>query len=223
VRAGATVDLVVERQGVRVPGLTGDSREVALRRLREANLRSGRVTEVETDQYAPGTVIDQSRAVQSLVDTGTTVDLTVAIAVRAPVPSLVGMTLAAATRALAEAGLATGRVTEQTTFNTRAGTVLSQSVAARTRVTRGTVVDLTVATAPPFCTVPNLVNLTEAQAREALAAAGLREGQIQRLPYPPRNTVTSQGTQAGSRVDCGTAISFMTGTIGEPVRVDPEL
>lgn len=221
VRAGTQVDLVVEAPSARVPSLVGRSRDEAERALRAVGLGVGSVREVESADSPPGTVVRQSRSADALVEPGASVDLSVAVEPRVSVPRLVGLTLAAARVALGEAELVPGQVGERRTLEARAGTVVDQSPSPGTRLAPGSAVQLVVAVAPPFCVVPRLVGRSEEEARELLREAGLAVGEITVFRYPPRDQVTGQAVEAGERIDCGTAVSFMMGTIGVPREAAP--
>jgi serine/threonine-protein kinase len=216
VRVGTEVALVVEGASARVPNVLGFEREAAIRTLRAAGLEVGSVRELETTERPAGTIVRVSPAAASLLEPGQRVDLTVAIEARVRVPTLTGTSLEAARARLAEMGLALGRVIERPTPRTRPGTVVDQSPAPGTRVAMRSAVELSIAVAPPFCIVPRLVGRTESQALALLAEAGLAAGDVQRLPYPPREEVTGQRIAAGRQVACGTRIPYTTGAIGRP-------
>ena len=209
--AGTEVELVVEAPSVLVPTVVGLQQQVATDQLAESGLRVTQVRTVETAQYPPGTVVDQSRAAQSRVEPGTTIEITVAIVPRVPVPGLQGMTVANARETLASLGLALGSVATRTTLDVPAGTVVGQNPSPGTRVAPGSAVTLTVAEPPPFCVVPNLVGRTVEQARALLREEGLREGQITTIGADRPDIVSGQGIDEDSRVACGTPVPFQTG------------
>jgi serine/threonine-protein kinase len=93
----------------------------------------------------------------------------------APVPNLIGVTREEATNRLR-----TGRWTVETRFERRNGTkpeeVIAQDPAPKTDLPEKRTVKLTVSLGNELTTVPKLDTLAEAQANEALAAAGLVVG-----------------------------------------------
>jgi beta-lactam-binding protein with PASTA domain len=212
--AGTEVELVVEAPSVLVPTVVGLQQEAATSQLAEMGLRVTRVRTVQSAQYPPGTVVDQSRAAQSRVEPGTTIELTVAIEPRVSVPALRGMNVANARETLASLGLVLGSVATQTTLEVPAGTVVGQNPSQGTQVAPRSTVTLTVAQPPPFCVVPNLVERSVSQARELLREAGLTEGQITAVGAYQQNMVSGQAIEPGQRVPCGTPVSFQTGVIG---------
>lgn len=144
VRAGTAVDLVVEGEGVRVPGVVGAAREDAERRLAAVGLRVS-VREVESDDENPGTVLSQSPDPRSLVERGTRVALTVAVTPAEPepcvVPELEERTEEEARRLLEGAGLGVGEITRLRYDPDR---VSGQAIEAGSRVQCGTRVDFTL-------------------------------------------------------------------------------
>ena len=78
------------------------------------------------------------------------------------VPNVVGLTQAAATTAITNAGLVVGTVTQQNSANVPAGNVISQNPAANASVAPGSSVDLVVSSGPANVTVPNVVGLPQA-------------------------------------------------------------
>ena len=91
------------------------------------------------------------------------------------VPNLVGQTSAAAAQQVAALGLAL-TPTGQPASDHPEGTILSQDPPPGTKVEAGTVVKVTVATGPGTVPVPDLTNLDESSALQALSDAGLRVG-----------------------------------------------
>ena len=103
---GRSVTLVVSRgpEQVPVPNVTGQAADAAERALEDLGLRAT-VTEQETADEDPGTVLAQDPAAGTDVDPGTTVTLTVAKEPsEAPVPDLMGDAVNDALDALSQAG-----------------------------------------------------------------------------------------------------------------------
>lgn len=142
---GSTVTIAVS-QGtgtVAVPALVGLSQAQATAALTSAGLES-RVVEAASATVDAGDVITQDPAAGLTIDVGSTVAVTVSTG-PAPVavPNVTGQTLAAASLALQQAGLAVGTVSRQESTSVPAGEVISQSPASG-EVAPGTTVDLTV-------------------------------------------------------------------------------
>lgn len=90
------------------------------------------------------------------------------------VPALKGLTEAQAANRLKGAGLYLGSVGSQTSATATQGTVLSQSIPATERVSRGTKVSVVLAAAPPEPLVPDVLNMPYKHAENKLLAAGFQ-------------------------------------------------
>ena len=211
-RAGETVDLVIEAPSTVVPDVVGLTRDQAEDALDNAEL-DVRVRERDDPDYQPGTVIEQSRAEGERVTPGTRVTLTVAVD-RTTVPDLSQATLERARRLLDRAGLRVGRVQERETLDAQAGMVMRQSPAAGSRVSRDTRVDLTVAVEPPFCVVPDLTGLTDAQAVGRLTEAGFRVGSRTTQGDMDFDKVWGQTPEPQTQTRCRTAVDLVFGRLG---------
>lgn len=132
------------------------------------------------------------------------------------VPDLVGRSLAEARDLLEAAGLTVGEITTSNGASP-ADTVLSMANPAGARVAPGTSIPLTIASG--WNAVPNLTGLTEAEAQQALAAAGLsgaasRSGQGGVTPpaHSASPLVTATLPAAGTVVRLGAQVTFTLGS-----------
>ncbi len=133
------------------------------------------------------------------------------------VPSVVGLTQAAATTALAGAGLTLGAVTTASSATVPAGSVVSQDPAAGVSVAPGSAVALVVSTGippPATVTVPGVVGLTQAAATSALTGVGLALGTVTTASSAtvPAGSVISQDPAAGASVAPGSAVALVVST-----------
>jgi hypothetical protein len=89
--------------------------------------------------------------------------------------------------------------------------VISQNPAAGTNVTPGSAVALTVSLGPALVTVPNVVNLTQANASAALSAAGLTTGAVTTASSATvaAGSVISENPAAGASVAPGSAVALV--------------
>ncbi|WP_232677067.1 PASTA domain-containing protein [Nocardioides sp. R-C-SC26] len=127
---------------VKVPSLRGDSLASAKRAIERAGLVVGMIVKVGSNR-PKGSVIQQAPRPGVRVEPGSKVAL--AIAKPFPrIPSVVGMTKAAAVRALDRAGY-TVRIWTKVVRSGRDGVVLQQSPRGRSRVEPGKRIDLTIA------------------------------------------------------------------------------
>ena len=153
---------------VTVPEVTGLTLEEAIATLSGADLRAGRIGEVETESSPPGTVLTQLPEAGGRLSAGGSVDLTVA---RSPalttVPNVAGLTEAEALRRLRDAGLVPGTRVRAPSDTLPSGTVIGTQPGPGTRVAVDTVVEVTVSDGPARAAVRSVTNrpLAEAVAR----------------------------------------------------------
>src|SRR5262245_44235525 len=148
VKGGGRIDTPApapQRESI-VPNLIGRPVDVAPEILAKPGLNLGERRRQESDAAA-GTVIAQFPAAGTLVHPGTRVDVTVAVESLVTVPNLTGETLPRAARELREYHLGLGERHERESSATP-GTVIRQTPAPGTRVARGTLVNVLIATAP---------------------------------------------------------------------------
>ncbi|HOK90347.1 MAG TPA: PASTA domain-containing protein, partial [Candidatus Hydrogenedentes bacterium] len=216
------IALLVTPRSTRVPSLAGLAEGAAITAVTDASLRVGNITRVCSDTVAAGLVINQDPAAGARVRRNSTVDLAVSTGpCTVAVPDVSGLTQADATASLASAGLATGSVTSQCSSTVPAGSVISQSPAANTRVTPGSAVNLVVSTGPCPVTVPALAGISRADAIAAILAAGLAVGDVgeQCDSTAAADAVISQSPAAGTQVAPGSAVNLVVSTGPCPVTV----
>ena len=145
---GTVVNVVVSTGPsgqVSVPNVAGQTQAVATSSIQSAGLVVGTVTAAASSTVAAGSVISESPAAGTQVNTGTSVNLVVSSgAVQVAVPNVVGQTQAAATSSIQSAGLVVGNVTTASSSTVAAGNVISESPVAGTQVNTGTSVSLVV-------------------------------------------------------------------------------
>jgi eukaryotic-like serine/threonine-protein kinase len=206
--SGGTVDLVVSKgvQPKTVPTLTGTSLGAAEAAIKSVGLTVGTVSHQYSTTVPSGRVISSQPTPGASTPPGSTVDLVVSKG-PAPVavPKVVGQTQAAATAALTAAGFKTSATTAYST-TVATGKVVSQSPASGTAVP-GSTVSLVVSKGPPPVTVPDVVDMHQAQAEAALQAAGLKVS-VNRGSRVVLDRVISQTPAAGSTVPRGTTVTI---------------
>jgi serine protease len=133
------------------PNLAGQSRAAAGAALVAADLELGGVTTQASASVPTGGVISQGVAAGTSVAVGTPVAIVLSSGPPPPVavPSVTGQTQAAATTAIANAGLVLGTVSTEASSTVASGSVISQTPAAGTSVAPGTSVSLVVSTGAP--------------------------------------------------------------------------
>jgi serine/threonine-protein kinase len=129
---------------VDVPDVTGQPVEAARATLDELGLRV-KVTEQESADREPGTVLSQSPRGGSTARVNQTVTLTVAAEPRTTtVPDVVGRTQATAEKRLQDAGFAVRITTEDTTDSAQDGRVISTDPAAGQQANTGATITIVV-------------------------------------------------------------------------------
>lgn len=178
----------------RVPDLLGLTASAAGEALAAAGLRLGRAAHRQ-DLAVAGTVVAQEPRPGAVVPAGSAVGLILAAPLLTEVPDLTGRTRAFAEEALAGARLTLGTVASRVGQG-RQGTILEQRPAAGERAPLGSAVELVI-----LGGVPDVVGRTPEQARQVLAAAGLR---LADPPFPqqvapgPAGTILRQRPPAGA-------------------------
>ncbi len=212
VAPGTPVSFVVSLGQATVPGLGGLTQAAASNAITSAGLVVGTITTQISAVVPAGIVISQSPTGGTLVAPGSSVSFVVSLG-QSTVPSLGGLTQAAATSAITTAGLTVGTITTQTSA-VPAGIVISQNPVGGTVVAPGTGVSFVVSSGPAPVAVPNVVGLTQAAASTAITGAGLTVGTIttQSSPTVPAGSVISQNPLAGASVAPGSAVNLVVST-----------
>jgi beta-lactam-binding protein with PASTA domain len=200
----STVDVVVAAtMARRVPGLRRLDQGAAMAALAAAGFALGKVVQRAAD--APvGTIVGQEPEEGVEWPAGARVTLVVAAARQALVPDLVGLTLEAAREAVTARELVLADPTPKVEPGPP-GVVLSQNPAARQSVAAGTRVKVVVRSG-----VPSVVGMSEADARSAIAAAGVPLGNVTtREVEGPPGVVLAQKPAAGSPIGPATRVDLV--------------
>jgi serine/threonine-protein kinase len=88
----------------------------------------------------------------------------------------------------------------------RPGTVVGEQPAGGSKADTGSLVVLTVASAPTSVSVPNAVGISQGDARDRLVAAGFRVRSASVYSGQPVGTVVAQAPAAGEKSPRGTAV-----------------
>ncbi|HEX5018339.1 MAG TPA: PASTA domain-containing protein [Actinomycetes bacterium] len=217
VKCDTAIDVVVAQHVTRVPALSGNDVPAAGRRLTQSGLRLGKTLERESTS-APGTVVDQTPAANTIVNPDSPVDVWVAVRKPVIVPNLQGQDRASAGQTLADIGLNLMELGKRES-NEKAGSVVGQVPAANTSVKWGAAVGVWLAIPvppPPVAWVPSLTGVAQTEALGLIGNAKLIPGAIgQRESSQTPGTVLDQRPAAGTQVQPGTAVDF---TLAIPVR-----
>ena len=209
---------------VTVPSLDGLTLEEATSTLAEFELRLGAQTPEISDRE-PGTIIAQQPAAGESIEQGQAVNVTISTGrEQATVPQLIGLTSLEAVRtALSDANLQLGEITEEDS-NQPSGYVLAQDPAEGAQVAAGSAVSVVVSSG--LVEVPDVRNVTQAQALSDLAQAGFEVQVVeQESTIEPPGIVLAQSPQPGTSLDRGSVVTITVSIAGAPVEptVDPNV
>ena len=167
VKAGHVIKVNVSRGDSEdgAPTLIGKTKKEAESTLESLGYVLGDVTEAHSSSVEAGRVISQDPAPGATLEKGGKVSIIVSLGPdssedqnRTDVPHLTGKTLEAATKEIEEAGLVLEKTTEQESTSVNKGYIISQSLAAGTRVEKGTKISLVVSTG--YNVTPRTVEIT---------------------------------------------------------------
>jgi len=172
VKRGATVT-IIESTGpimIGVPQVTGLTEAAAQAELRKAGLTPGAVTTVASDTIPVGVVISTNPVAGTSWPQPKPVTITVSAG--PPLPNFVGQQFQAAQNAAQAGGY---QVQQQSVASSQPPeTIISQSPAAGTPISKGEVVTVQVSSGPPQVAIPNVDGLSVAQATTELTQAGFQ-------------------------------------------------
>jgi beta-lactam-binding protein with PASTA domain len=204
---------------VAVPDVVNLAQAAASSTLTAASLTVGTITTASSLTVPAGNVISQNPSAGADVVINSAVALVVSSGLPyVAVPSVTGLTQAAAASMITTSGLTVGSVTTASSPTVPAGSVISQTPAAGSSVAPGSSVTLVVSSGSSLVTVPNVVNLTQASATSAITGAGLVVGSVTNLSSTivPAGSVISQSLLAGTLAPAGSvvALTVSSGTPG---------
>lgn len=194
---------------VTVPSVVGETQADAETMITDAGLAVGQVSEEATLGVAPGVVIAQSPEAETKVKKETVVDITVSMIPEATVPDVTGMNQTDASYALAEQGLRIGAVEYAYSSSAAAGTITAQAPEPDTQVNVGSTVNITVSKGQQQGQVPNVVGLSESDAKSTLKAAGFAVVTTKASSTSvPAGDVISQSPAAGTVMAAGATVTI---------------
>jgi serine/threonine-protein kinase len=202
---GSAVNLVLGGvEAVNVPDVVGVAETQAKSALEAAGLLEGTVTNVSTTTVASGIVVAQFPTAGTSVGKGTSIDLQVAQDVVA-VPDVTNETQSNAQEVLSTAGLVS-KVVKHASASVPVGSVISQNPVAGATVKIGSTVTMTVSTGPGLVTVPDVGGLMQADAVNALTAAGFKSQIALHTGGGTVGTVIAQSPVAGAKAATGSTV-----------------
>src|SRR5215207_6423123 len=195
---------------VRVPDVTGDSRDQAVSELTAAGLKPN---VVPVNSLEPvDTVLAVAPKAGTEVIVGTAVRVNVSKGPKPiAVPSVIGIPFESAESTLQGAGFAVAR--EDVDDEGPEGVVVGQNPAAGTLQGKGSVITLQVSRGPQTSQVPDVTSLTERDATAQLTQSGFEIQSVQEIIDNPDldGKVLSQDPEGGSRAEQGTPVVIVVG------------
>lgn len=210
---GSTVTVVVSQglQPVRVPQLVGLSLDDARARLAELGLKLNVDQETPSDMIPKDTIASQGAAVDTLVDPGSTVGVTLSTGpMLTTVPDVSGKAAADAGAALTAAGFQP-RVQYIVDASGGNGNVVAEDPAAGTTEPRQSTVTISVAVSG---TVPDVTGMTLDGATAALADNGYNVGPLTPTNEGPEGRVSHSDPPAGTPLRPGESVALTYHPVG---------
>jgi serine/threonine-protein kinase len=190
---------------VTVPTVIGETQEDATGILEDAGFEVLPSTFESCNE--PQTVSEQNPRAGTEADEGSTVEISVSLGLRVPVPDVVGKPTGEATQILADEQLQTR---ERRTFsdNVAAGRVARTEPAVGARVECQSVVNVFTSKGAQLVTVPDVLGQQESAAQSALRNAGLVPDVEVENSDEPEGTVIGVDPGPGSRVRDGSVVTI---------------
>ena len=164
-------------RSVPVPEIVGKTSEEAQRAVEDAGLTWAAPTRDFSDTVPDGSVISCEPSPGDSARLNQEVTAVVSRGVeQKKVPDVVGKTQEDATKAITDAGLTLGAITQEYSSSVASGQVVSSDPAAGTSVAHSSAVAIVVSRGRQTATVPDVTGMNVDQARTTLEAAGLKLG-----------------------------------------------
>lgn len=208
---------------ITVPDLRGLSATEAERQLRREHLEFDEGAALPNAEVEQGAVLAQSPLPGSEVAPNTVVRLILSSgAVRTPVPNVLALNGVQAQQVLLQAGFTVD--VSEVPDRKPAGRVVGIDPEPGTELPVPSPVHLTLSAGPPLVAVPDLVSLSEDDARYELEAAGLGLGDIDYDAYSaaPRGSIVAQRPAAGDRISEGSRVNVSVAGFRPPEYIRPQ-
>ncbi|MFF1655443.1 Stk1 family PASTA domain-containing Ser/Thr kinase [Streptomyces sp. NPDC058255] len=206
-----------------VPNLVGRTLDDARRAADNSGLTVTVAKRQPCDDQPKGYVCEQTPTDGELAE-GEAVSVTVSTgAPKVEVPDVTDKNEDDATRILQDKGFKVKvRHVESTEHD--AGTVLTQDPEGGAKAEKGTEITLGAAKAPGKAVVPDLTGLTPGEARELLAAHGLKLGNTTEVDSSAESgTVVGQSVAQGEEVASGSAVDVQVAKAEQTVRIPTDI
>ncbi len=206
---------------IAVPSVIGMQKDDAIRLLESSGFRAVEADTRPDPEHPIGVVIQQNPPANAVVKEGRRIYLSLSGGeIQVPVPSLRGRSLRDARFALERQGLKLGTVGFNSSDSYPENTIIEQSIAPDSRVSKGTEVHITVSQGRLLGVThaPLIIGKTLGEARTILESDGFRLGVItyqQSFDLVP-NTVVDQYPRPGDVLGPGQAIDLFVVKTGRP-------
>ena len=225
-----------------MPNLLGKTMTEAKIELKELSINITLKGSESSTQYAAGQIISQSVDGGTRVAVGSSVEVTTAGSGSTgtssdssssstsstttttdneiTVPNVVGKDEATAKSAITAAGLTVGTVSESASDTVTAGLVISQTVAANTKVAKGTTVGIVLSSGPSAVKVTDVIGHEQSRAEQELASAGFQVAVKEAYSSDVRSgLVISTSPDRGSLVKPGSTVTMTVSKGKEKVTI----
>lgn len=214
-----------EEEMVEVPDVRGMTYDEAREELNKYELGIKKASEEEpSNDYAKGEIKSQDPGEGERVKKNSTVTVVISsgeAAEKVQVPNVVDRSEAEAEELLQDAGLKVSHGEAQYSDSIAEGNVISSDPAAGTEVDEGTSVTIVVSLGKEKVKVPDIRNMTAADAEAALAAVGLVGSASEDYSDSvAAGNVISQNPGNGTSVEKGSTVSYVVSLGGRTQTVD---
>ncbi len=208
-----------EKKEIEIPDLVGKTYDEVLA-IAEANGFKLSISAREySTEYAANEIMSQTPSAGSKIMTGETVNVVVSLGKNVvKVPDVQYQKKADAKATLEALGLKV-TITEVESETIAAGLVISQSIAADTSVDPGTSITLTVSKGAGSFAMPNVVGMSEVNAKNTLTSKGLSVSVTYEYSSKVAGTVLKQSISENTQVTRGTSVTITVSSGEETVNV----
>jgi Uncharacterized protein conserved in bacteria len=203
-----------EEEQVKVPNVVGKTEEEAKKELNALKLGFRVTARKESDKYEEGTVSEQKTEAGKKVDKNTTILVVVSsglVGNEIEVPDVKGHNESEAHNMLTQAGFK--KISSEFAFSDTVaeGDVIETTPAAHAKATEDTQIVMKVSKGAEKKTVPNVIGQADADAQNAILAAGLNVGTVTYDYHDsvPEGQVVSQSIDGGKKVSAGTSVGLV--------------
>lgn len=202
-----------EEKKVKVPSVVGLTEDEAKKTLNEKGLGYKVVERKESNKYEEGTVSEQKTEAGAKVKKNTTIQVIVSsglVGDKLIIPDVSGRSESEAQSMLAQTGFKKISSEFEYSDSVAEGDVIGTTPVAGAEATEDTQIVMKVSKGAQKMTVPNVIGQADADAQNAISAAGLSVGTVS-YDYDenvPEGQVVSQSVDGGKKVPAGTAVGI---------------